>query len=171
MCFGICSLTENKKTIHFQTATFVVWEELDLEQPENTGFVYQECNFLKLLLNSIKLGVIRPYRNSRLKYRLSQQEFLERIDKVSISNKIILKSKVKIEFGKIIDRQLIAMSIYSEKGKFICSFDYEEVRENWFLDNPEAMICLGEGLKIPLTEVFENRLYKTTLLRKKKYAD
>jgi len=163
-----------QQTIDLETDTFLMWEILDLQQAENTGFVYQDCDFLNLLLEAVKLGIIRPYMNDSLQTRLSQQTFLERINQNTISNKTILKSNVEFEFDEIIDnvdkknsnKKLLAISIYSTKGNLICAFSYKELTENLFSENSEAMICLGEDLKIPLIEIFDNYSFKTEFLRR-----
>ncbi len=157
-----------------KTNTFLVWQELDIEQAENTGFVYQDCNFKTMILQSVILGIMRPYQNDSLQLRLSNQIFEDKIKDKYISSEIVLKNKVKYEYDEVIYQELIAISIYSvnEEGKgkgkkeLICSFSYPELKDHLLLDNPEAMICLGNGLKIPLIEVFENRSFKTRTLRK-----
>ncbi len=165
-----------QENVEIETNTFFVWEELNLEDAENTGFTYQDCHFTNMLLQSVKLGIIRPYANDSLQMRLSQEDFLNRINQKYILSKIILKNKVKFDFDKIIHQEVTAISVYSinekskekEKESLICAFSYQELAQNLLLDNSEAMICLGEGLKIPLIEVFENHSFKTTFLRKRK---
>jgi hypothetical protein len=143
-----------------------------LQQAENTGFVYQECDFINLLLESVRLGIIRPYTNDSLQIRLSQEDFLNRTTNRIVLNKIILKSKVNYQVDKISQQEVIAISICSEKGNdkidLVCAFSYEELKANLLTDNSEAMICLGENLKISLVEVFENHSFKTEFLRKVK---
>lgn len=151
-----------------ETDTFFLWEILDLEQAENTGFMYQDCDFKNLLLEGVKLGIIRPYLNDSLEIRSSQETFLNRINQAIILDKIILKSKVKYQVDEIVERKLLAISIYSTKGNLICTFSYKELKENLLSDNSEAMICLGEDLKIPLIEVFDNYSFKTEFLKRVK---
>lgn len=162
----------SQENVEVETNTFYVWEELNLEDAENTGFTYQECNFMNMLLRSVKLGIIRPYQNDSLQIRLSQEDFLNRINQNKILNKIILKNKVKCDFDKVMYQEILAISIYStnEKGseKLICAFSYQELEQNLLLDNSEAVICLGENLKIPLIEIFKNHSFKTTFWKKKK---
>ncbi len=155
-----------QQNILLEKDDFLVWEILDLEQAENTGFRYQDCDFKKLLLEAVKLGIIRPYLNDSLETRSSQETFLNRTNQAIISNKIILKSKVNYQVDEITDKKLLAISIYSTKGNLICAFSYEELKENLLLENSEAMICLGEDLKIPLIEVFENYSLKTKFLKR-----
>jgi hypothetical protein len=164
ICFSQ-TLQKEKEEI-LKTDTFLVWEILDLQEAENTGFMYQDCNFIALLLQSIKLGIIRPFANDSLKIRLSQENFLERINQKNTSSKIILKNKMKYQVDEIVYQEILAVSIYSEKGNLICAFRYEELKANLLLDNSDAMICLGENLKIPLIEVFNNHSFKTLFLRK-----
>ncbi|WP_375559758.1 hypothetical protein ACE193_18795 [Bernardetia sp. OM2101] len=172
LLFFICqsisfSQTLNKEEV-LKTDTFFVWEVLDLQQVENTGFMYQDCNFINLLLESVRLGIIRPYTNDDLQMRLAQQVFEYRVNKNNIFNKIILKSKVNYQVDEIFSHEVIAISIYSEKGQLICAFSYQELVQNLLSENSEAMICLGDGLKIPLIEVFENQSFKTEFLKKVK---
>lgn len=172
LLFFICqsigfSQTLNKEEV-LKTDTFFVWEVLDLQQAENTGFMYQDCNFINLLLGSVRLGIIRPYRNDALQIRLPQEDFVKRKKQGNALNKIILKNKVNYQDYEVLSHEVIAISIYSEKGQLICAFSYEELEQNLLLNNSEAMICLGEGLKIPLIEVFENQSFKTEFLRKVK---
>lgn len=159
-----------QQNIASETDAFFVWEILDLQQAENTGFMYQDCNFINLLLESVRLGIIRPYTNDSLQIRLSQEDFLKRKNKGNVLNKIILKSKVNYQVDKIRSQEVIAINIYTtEKNNKInltCAFGYEELEQNLFLNNSEAMICLGENLKISLIEVFENRSFKTDFWRK-----
>ncbi len=169
LCFkSICFSQNLQKNVVGETDTFFVWEELNLEDAENTGFVYQDCDFMNVLLGSVQLGIIRPFANDSLQMRLSQEDFLKRINQNNISNKIILKNKVKCQFDKIIHQEILAISIYSVTRKLICTLSYQELKQNLLLDNLEAMICLVEGLKIPLVEVFDNYSFKTTVLRKRK---
>jgi hypothetical protein len=123
---------------------------------------------MTMLIRSVQLGIVRPFTNDSLQTRLGQEYFEQRINKNKILNKIILKSKVNYQVDKIIYQEILAVSIYSEKGKLICAFSYEELKANLLLDNSEAMLCLGENLKIPLVEVFENSSFKTRFLRRVK---
>lgn len=165
------SQTLNKGEV-LKTDTFFVWEVLDLQQAENTGFMYQDCNFINLLLESVRLGIIRPYKNDSLQTRLSQEDFLKRKNKGNILNKIILKSKGNYQLDEILFQKVVVISVYTTEGNdkinLLCAFSYEELEQNLLLNNSEAMICLGEDLKIPLVEVFDNHSFKTEFLRKVK---
>ena len=165
---SICFSQTLPKEESLETDTFFMWEVLDLKQAENTGFMYQNCNFKNLLLEGVQLGIIRPFSNDSLQIRLSQEDFLNRTNQKKASNKIILKSKVRYKFDEIIYQDVIAISLYTTEGKLICVFSYKELKANLLLDNSDAIICLGENLKVSLVEVFENRYFKTKFLRKVK---
>ncbi|WP_338762145.1 gliding motility protein GldN [Bernardetia sp. ABR2-2B] len=56
-----------------------VWHRISLKQKQNRPFFAAGNEITGLIIDAVKLGIIRPYKNDSLKTRMSQEEFLSNI--------------------------------------------------------------------------------------------
>ena len=56
-----------------------IWWRIDLRQKINVGFFAENNEITRLIVNAVKKGVIKPFRDDSLNKRLPLQEFLERL--------------------------------------------------------------------------------------------
>lgn len=56
-----------------------VWHRVSLKQKQNRPFFAAGNEITGLIIDAVKLGIIRPYQNDSLKTRMSQEDFLSNI--------------------------------------------------------------------------------------------
>ncbi|AFM03339.1 gliding motility associated protein GldN [Bernardetia litoralis DSM 6794] len=56
-----------------------LWFRMSLKEKQNLPFFAAENEITKVIIDAVKLGIIRPYANDSLRTRMSQEEFLENL--------------------------------------------------------------------------------------------
>ncbi|WP_375559371.1 gliding motility protein GldN [Bernardetia sp. OM2101] len=56
-----------------------LWFRMSLKEKQNLPFFAVENEITKVIIDAVKLGIIRPYKNDSLRTRMSQEEFLENL--------------------------------------------------------------------------------------------
>lgn len=56
-----------------------IWHRISLKQKQNRPFFASGNEITGLIIEAVKLGIIRPYQNDSLQTRMSQEEFLSNI--------------------------------------------------------------------------------------------
>lgn len=56
-----------------------LWFRMSLKEKQNLPFFALDNEITKVIIDAVKLGIIRPYKNDSLRTRMSQEEFLENL--------------------------------------------------------------------------------------------
>jgi gliding motility associated protien GldN len=56
-----------------------LWHRISLKQKQNRPFFAAGSEITAVIIDAVKLGIIRPYKNDSLKTRMSQEDFLSNI--------------------------------------------------------------------------------------------
>ena len=56
-----------------------LWFRMSLKEKQNLPFFAVDNEITKVIIDAVKLGIIRPYKNDSLRTRMSQEEFLENL--------------------------------------------------------------------------------------------
>ncbi|GAB4330612.1 MAG: hypothetical protein OHK0038_05000 [Flammeovirgaceae bacterium] len=56
-----------------------IWYRLDLKEKQNSPFASKNLELTKVIIDAVKAGVLRPYKNDSLNARMPLQEFLENL--------------------------------------------------------------------------------------------
>jgi len=56
-----------------------LWFRMSLKEKQNLPFFAVDNEITKVIIDAVKLGIIRPYKNDSLRTRMSQEEFLQNL--------------------------------------------------------------------------------------------
>ncbi len=80
-----------------------LWFRMSLKEKQNRPFFAVENEITKVIIDAVKLGIIRPYQNDSLRTRMSQEEFLENLtipsDEVKLTEEEIAMGFTQDDLG------------------------------------------------------------------------
>lgn len=80
-----------------------LWFRMSLKEKQNLPFFAVDNEITKVIIDAVKLGIIRPYKNDSLRTRMSQEEFLENLkipsEEVSLTEEEIAMGFTQDDLG------------------------------------------------------------------------
>jgi hypothetical protein len=123
----------HKKNVVGETDTLLCGKNW-IEDAENTGFVYQDCNFINLLFSRCTTRNCRPLCKWLHKWEIITTRSLNRTNKKNTSNKISFPvPKSSPHFDKIIFKKYQQLVFYSVTGKLIVLLVIKNSNKIYFL--------------------------------------